>query len=342
MAKTKKISATEAGKALKRLLGKAKNAENAFPGVSDATQVLIQSFLVWEWNGARASSTWARMVEDVTDLNELRVTVVDDYLEYFGGGCPRAEERADRLRATLRGVFHREHSTDLSGPAGGPKKEFREYLDSLEGMTPFVAARTALIAAGSHAVPVDERTLRLLVKSGVVDPDATIESASQTMSRLVTAAQGLDTHLALQMLSEKERATPVMDLPGTVAEEPTPKKVKASSSKKKVTAKAAAKKSEEKKPATKKAATKKAVTKKAVTKKAATKKSPAKKAATKKTAAKKAPATKAPVKKAAAKKATTKKSAAKKAVAKKSPAKKSAKKTAKKIAKKTAKKSTKK
>ena len=61
------------------------------------------------------------MVEDVTDLNELRVTVVDDYLEYFGGGCPRAEERADRLRATLRGVFHREHSTDLSGPAGGPK-----------------------------------------------------------------------------------------------------------------------------------------------------------------------------------------------------------------------------
>ena len=327
MAKTKKISATEAGKALKRLLGKAKNAENAFPGVSDATQVLIQSFLVWEWNGARASSTWARMVEDVTDLNELRVTVVDDYLEYFGGGCPRAEERADRLRATLRGVFHREHSTDLSGPAGGPKKEFREYLDSLEGMTPFVAARTALIAAGSHAVPVDERTLRLLVKSGVVDPDATIESASQTMSRLVTAAQGLDTHLALQMLSEKERATPVMDLPGTVAEEPTPKKVKASSSKKKVTAKAAAKKSEEKKPATKKAATKKAATKKT---------------ATKKTAAKKAPAKKAPVKKAAAKKATTKKSAAKKAVAKKSPAKKSAKKTAKKIAKKTAKKSTKK
>ncbi|MEO1371576.1 MAG: hypothetical protein AAFU75_03775 [Planctomycetota bacterium] len=322
MAKTKKISATEAGKALKRLLGKAKNAENPFPGVSDATQVLIQSFLVWEWNGARASSTWARMVEDVTDLNELRVTVVDDYLEYFGGGCPRAEERADRLRATLRGVFHREHSTDLSGPAGGPKKEFREYLDSLEGMTPFVAARTALIAASSHAVPVDERTLRLLVKSGVVDPDATIESASQTMSRLVTAAQGLDTHLALQMLSEKERGTPVVDLPGTVAEEPTPKKVKASSSKKKVTAKAAAKKSEEKKSAAKKAATKKA--------------------ATKKTAAKKAPAKKSPVKKAAAKKATTKKSAAKKAVAKKSPAKKSAKKSAKKIAKKTAKKSTKK
>ena len=323
MAKTKKISATEAGKALKRLLGKAKNAENPFPGVTDATQVLIQSFLVWEWNGSRASSTWARMVEDVTDLNELRVTVVDDYLEYFGGGCPRAEERADRLRATLRGVFHREHSTDLSGPAGGPKKEFREYLDSLEGMTPFVAARTALIAAGSHAVPVDERTLRLLVKSGVVDADATIDSASQTMSRLVTAAQGLDTHLALQMLSEKERATPVMDLPGTVAEEPSSKKSKSSSAKKKATAKPAAKKSEDKKPANKKPATKKAATKKAVTKKAATKKTPAKKA---------------PAKKTAAKKATTKKTAAKKTVAKKSPAKKAAKKTAKKSTKKSTKK----
>ena len=334
MAKTKKISATEAGKALKRLLGKAKNAENPFPGVTDATQVLIQSFLVWEWNGSRASSTWARMVEDVTDLNELRVTVVDDYLEYFGGGCPRAEERADRLRATLRDVFHRELSTDLSGPAGGPKKEFREYLDSLEGITPFVAARTALIAAGAHAVPVDERTLRLLVKSGVVDSDATIDSASQTMSRLVTAAQGLDTHLALQMLSEKERATPVMDLPGTVAEEPSPKKSKASSGKKKATAKPAAKKSEDKKPATKKAATKKATAKKAPAKKAPAKKAASKKATTKKATAKKTPAKKAPAKKAAAKKANTKKSAAKKAVAKKSSAKKAAKKAAKKSTKK--------
>ena len=113
MAKTKKISATDAGKALKRLLSKAKNAENPFPGVTDATQVLIQSFLIWEWNGSRASSTWSRMVEDVTDLNELRVTVVEDYLEYFGGGCPRAEERADRLRATLRGVFHRGRSVGM-------------------------------------------------------------------------------------------------------------------------------------------------------------------------------------------------------------------------------------
>ena len=81
------------------------------------------------------------------------------------------------------------------------------------------------------------RTLRLLVKSGVVDADATIDLASQIMSRLVTAAQGLDTHLALQMLSEKERATPVMDLPGTVAEEPSSKKSKSSSAKKKATAK---------------------------------------------------------------------------------------------------------
>ncbi|RPG10651.1 MAG: hypothetical protein CBB84_000295 [Phycisphaera sp. TMED24] len=322
MATTKKISATEAGKALKRLLSKAKNAENPFPGVTDATQVLIQSFLVWEWNGSRASSTWARMVEDVTDLNELRVTVVDDYLEYFGGGCPRAEERADRLRATLRGVFHREHSTDLSGPAGGPKKEFREYLDSLEGMTPFVAARTALIAASSHAVPVDERTLRLLVKSGVIDSDATVGSASQTMSRLVTAAQGLETHLALQMLSEKERATPVMDLPGTVAEDPTPKKVKAGKGKKKATAKASPAK-----PATQKATTK-----------AATKKSSSVKKTTKKAAAKKTTVKKASAKKAAAKKTPTKKSSAKKAVAKKSPAKKAAKKTAKKAAKKSTKK----
>ena len=328
MAKTKKISATEAGKALKRLLSKAKNAENPFPGVTDATQVLIQSFLVWEWNGNRASSTWARMVEDVTDLNELRVTVVDDYLEYFGGSCPRAEERADRLRATLRGVFHREHSTDLSGPAGGPKKEFREYLDSLEGMTPFVSARTALIAAGSHAVPIDERTLRLLVKSGVVDPDVTVESASQTMSRLVTAAQGLDTHLALQMLSEKERATPVVDLPGTAAKDSSTKKVKSSSSKKKVTPK----------PATKKAATKKAAAKKGAAKKGATKKASSVKKTTKKSAAKKAPVKKGSAKKPAAKKSTAKKASTKKAVAKKSPAKKAVKNSTKKSGKSSTKK----
>ena len=318
MATTKKISATEAGKALKRLLSKVKNAENPFPGVTDPTQVLIQSFLVWEWNGARASSAWSRMVEDVTDLNELRVTVVDDYLEYFGGSCPRADERADRLRATLRGIYHTEHSTDLSGPAGGSKKEFREYLDTLEGMTPFVAARTVLLATNAHAVPVDERTLRLLVKSGVLDADATIDSASQTMTRLVNASSALESHLALQMMSEKERATPVVDLPGTVPEEPSVKsKARAS------------KKTASKKTAAKKTVTKKAASAKPAAKKAASKKTTAKKSATKKVVAKKPAA-----KKATAKKSTAKKSAAKKATAKKTPAKKTSKKTSKKSGKK--------
>lgn len=318
MATTKKISATEAGKALKRLLSKVKNAENPFPGVTDPTQVLIQSFLVWEWNGARASSAWSRMVEDVTDLNELRVTVVDDYLEYFGGSCPRADERADRLRATLRGIYHTEHSTDLSGPAGGSKKEFREYLDTLEGMTPFVAARTVLLATNAHAVPVDERTLRLLVKSGVLDADATIDSASQTMTRLVNASSALESHLALQMMSEKERATPVVDLPGTVPEEPSVKsKARAS------------KKTASKKTAAKKTVTKKAASAKPAAKKAASKKTTAKKSATKKVVAKKPAA-----KKATAKKSTAKKSAAKKATAKKPPAKKTSKKTSKKSGKK--------
>ena len=318
MATTKKISATEAGKALKRLLSKVKNAENPFPGVTDPTQVLIQSFLVWEWNGARASSAWSRMIEDVTDLNELRVTVVDDYLEYFGGSCPRADERADRLRATLRGIYHTEHSTDLSGPAGGSKKEFREYLDTLEGMTPFVAARTVLLATNAHAVPVDERTLRLLVKSGVLDADATIDSASQTMTRLVNASSALESHLALQMMSEKERATPVVDLPGTVPEEPSVKsKARAS------------KKTASKKTAAKKTVTKKAASAKPAAKKAASKKTTAKKSATKKVVAKKPAA-----KKATAKKSTAKKSAAKKSTAKKTPAKKTSKKTSKKSGKK--------
>ena len=328
MATTKKISATEAGKALKRLLSKVKNAENPFPGVTDPTQVLIQSFLVWEWNGARASSAWSRMVEDVTDLNELRVTVVDDYLEYFGGSCPRADERADRLRATLRGIYHTEHSTDLSGPAGGSKKEFREYLDTLEGMTPFVAARTVLLATNAHAVPVDERTLRLLVKSGVLDADATIDSASQTMTRLVNASSALESHLALQMMSEKERATPVVDLPGTVPEEPSVKS-KARASKKTASKKTASKKTASKKTAAKKTVTKKAASAKPAAKKAASKKTTAKKSATKKVVAKKPAA-----KKATAKKSTAKKSAAKKATAKKTPAKKTSKKTSKKSGKK--------
>ena len=258
------------------------------------------------------------MVEDVTDLNELRVTVVDDYLEYFGGGCPRADERADRLRATLRGIYHTEHCTDLSGPAGGSKKEFREYLDTLEGMTPFVAARTVLVATNAHAIPVDERTLRLLVKSGVLDADATIDSASQTMTRLVSASSALESHLALQMMSEKERATPVVDLPGTVPEEPSVKS-KAGASKKTAS----------KKTASKKTATKKAASAKPAAKKAASKKSTAKKSATKKVVAKKPAA-----KKATAKKSPAKKSAAKKSTTKKSPAKKTSKKTSKKSGKK--------
>lgn len=159
---------------------------------------LVFAFLVWEAGTARACAAARRLHHSVIDYNEMRVCLADELAGMIGERYPKAVERCARLRSALNDLYRREHAVTLAKAAGLGKREAREYLDSLEGMPPFVAARVSLLALGGHAFPLDERMHQALLEESAVPADQKVAEAAGWLERQLRAGEALPAYLLLE------------------------------------------------------------------------------------------------------------------------------------------------
>ncbi len=203
---------------------------------------LIYSFLLWEAPIAKADAAFRRLMNHVVDVNELRVCRPPEIISIIGKTYPLAEERAMRLKASLHEVYLREFAVTLDKCAALSKRDARKYLDTLEGMPPFVSARVILLRLGGHAIPVDNNLLDRLVARGVVEPDYDCARAEGVLERHVKADDGIQVHLTLLNWADDPATAPKKPKPSRKADEApeptTPKPTVKSSGAKRVKARA--------------------------------------------------------------------------------------------------------
>lgn len=195
-------------KAFNALLRKAKSAYSG----QEAEQLepiaqLVFSFLTWNATTRQADTAYGKIMAQVVDLNELRVSHAREVIDLIGVRYPDAQRRVIRMLESMMEIFDREHDFRMTSIASRGKREQREYLDALPGMPAYVAARVALLSFGAHAMPVDDRLLSLLVKEGVFGPESTIAEAEAWLTRQVKAGEAQATYLMLQEWADGQRVT---------------------------------------------------------------------------------------------------------------------------------------
>jgi hypothetical protein len=169
---------------------------------------LIFSFMCWEATTAKAAPATKKLHCSVIDYNEMRVCLPDELVGMIGDRYPRATERVQRLRATLNELFRREHAVTLHHLPDMPKREARTYLDTLEGLPPFVAARMMLLNFGGHAFPLDERIYLTLLEESAI-PEGDYEELSSWLERTFHAGEALEPYLLLEAwLNERPAPKP--------------------------------------------------------------------------------------------------------------------------------------
>lgn len=194
----------------------------AWNGEDPLVAELVYSLLLWESNGDLADRAAQAIAESVTNLNELRVCDADEIAGFFPRDVPRKAERAARLAASLNGIFAREHALNLGSVAGLPKREARQYLDSLEGLPPFVAARVMVVSLNGHAMPVDDRIVAILAHHGVID-DPKLSNA-ELISHLERAVRAADAPRVYAALEREAGDLPKGKKPTRPTKEQTPAK----------------------------------------------------------------------------------------------------------------------
>lgn len=159
---------------------------------------LVYAFLLWESNTTRADAAWAALTRDAVDFNELRVTLPHEASALIGEDYPRSLDRCQRLRAALNDVYRREHAVSLDRLKAWKKREVREYVDTIEGIVPFVAGRVLLLAFDTHAIPADEQLRALLIEEEAADPSADVADLSNWLARHIRADDAKEAHRAFQ------------------------------------------------------------------------------------------------------------------------------------------------
>ncbi|MBC8309555.1 MAG: hypothetical protein ISR75_00525 [Phycisphaerales bacterium] len=245
---------------------------------------VIYSQLLWNATSKQAATASKKLIDASVDLNDLRMNNVYETIELIGVNYPQANERAKRLKTVLNAIYKREHGVHVDSLEGAGKRDIREYFETLNGITPFVCNRVISICFDVAAMPVDDRTLDIMITNDLVHETACVVDASSWLSRQVKADDVIEAHASLhawvetqpvrkQTASSKKKKTKSKALKKPVEKKaPKKKDVKKTSVKKKVAKKTVAKKTVAKKKATKKKSSKKAATKKKVSKKKVTKK----------------------------------------------------------------------
>lgn len=199
LAKQDPATATKFASLLKKAL-LAYNGED--PPPRDPVMQLIVGFLQWDATREQAEDAFVAMMADLIDANDLRVSHPHELVALIGEDYPAAVERILRLREALGEVYLREHDIQMNSIAGKGKKEQRAYLDSLNGIEPYIAAQVTLLSFGGHAMPVDNKLCALLIGEGCLDEGTTPADAESYLTRLVKAGDALEAHLALQAWSD--------------------------------------------------------------------------------------------------------------------------------------------
>ncbi|PHQ81629.1 MAG: hypothetical protein COB69_03925 [Phycisphaera sp.] len=159
---------------------------------------LIWSFLVWEAGEKRAAALAAKLCESFVDLNEFRICLTSELVSFFGQTYPKNAERADRMRTSLNDIFRREHEVSLRSLAGLNKREAKAYLDSIEGIPPYVANRTFLLGLGGHAFPLDNRLLKLLAAEEAIAETETVASGAGWLERQIRSGDAAPAFVSLE------------------------------------------------------------------------------------------------------------------------------------------------
>lgn len=208
-----------------------KNGEkHPMPSYPDPIEAIIYALISEPISEAAAGRTFKRMKSHFVDLNDLRVSRVEEIQDILRDVSPQAETSAQSVTRVLNTIFEKTDRISLDTLCHEGKRQAHKALSEIEGITPFAVNYCFLTALGGHAVPLTEGMLKYLRDHEIVHPEASLEDIGGFLERQIAAADAYDFYASLRKAAEEPSAENTA--PATKKKAATKKTVKKSTAKK--------------------------------------------------------------------------------------------------------------
>jgi endonuclease-3 len=136
-----------------------------------------------------ADKAFRALQERFFDWNEIRVSSVPEVKEAFED-VPHAEARAQRLISLLQEVFETTFSFDLETLHKKGLKQAAKQLARYEAANDHTVAWVVQQSLGGHAIPLDDASLRVVRRLGLIDDSDDLEAIRGSLEHLIPKPRG--------------------------------------------------------------------------------------------------------------------------------------------------------
>jgi endonuclease III len=196
-------NATKHADALKALFKKLrKDFTPAAKQPLEPLKALVRGTMSYDVTDARADEAMVAIEREYVDLNELRVATELEMQDMLGSRFPDIEKRVSLITTALNAIFEKEATLSLERLKTISKKDARQFLRDLPGMSPFSEAYVMTFAFDGSAFPLDGNMADYLKEHDAADPEAGVEDVQKFLEHTLKAEECFEFYSVLRQAAE--------------------------------------------------------------------------------------------------------------------------------------------
>ncbi len=169
------------------------------------TDAVVYSIISEKMSEKAAGAAIKRFSEYFVDLNDLRVSRVEEIIEVLGENTTEAKEVASRIIRVLQAIFNDYHKVSLEALKKLGKRPARQVLEKIDGTTNFIVDYCMLTSLRGHAIPLTDNMFKYLKANDLVDSDAGEQQISGFLAKQISAKNGYEFYALLRHESERQK-----------------------------------------------------------------------------------------------------------------------------------------
>ena len=142
-----------------------------------------------------------RLMANMIDWNEVRVSTVEEVQDGIDHKTIGTYKACRNLINALQAVFNMENKLSLDRLKSIGRREAKQCLESLNGVSEYAVASVVLWSLGGHAIPVNNRLLQSLRDADLVNSSASRAEVQAFLERHISAVQAKEFCIAMRSFS---------------------------------------------------------------------------------------------------------------------------------------------
>jgi len=187
-------------RSLKRQYPKVKKAV-----YDDPLDAIVYAIISENLTRTAAQTAIKRLADYFVDWNDLRVCQTEEIIELLRDDTHVTRNIASALTAALAAVFNKYNSVSLEPLKKIGKRQAKNALEKINGISHFVVNYCMLTSLRGHAIPLTKKMTEYLRSNQLVHPEADEQQIEGFLTRQISADNAYEFYALLRRQSESSR-----------------------------------------------------------------------------------------------------------------------------------------